>query len=620
MTQSHTTFQLQYAEQSHIEAGLDSASIHLVRDTSRAPTFFQGKLADPLLFREAMSALYQIYASDLRYKGRDRTAYLQYLQKQAAKDPSSAKSAAQMRQAEEHLLAQLEADAEEATDILDPLLTVHPDEAFLEVFSKDESSYARLSLHWDLFEDVADLTYGTTCVDFSPQWFEALQKLRSYKNTHVGMGEEGLKVGGEDTTPSPKDLRIPDSWLRGFVQVQAAATLPMTSFSLDPIDLYNVLIYLRSNKSKTGPRGLRYELIPGEAPRMILEPTEQLFFGKGEAYEGLRPKIIRTWGRRRLFLLQRLLPFVKSIQVHTLGSGLPTFYVLDMGGMTLTLGLSGWTNQNWGASAQFDAMLPQSDLKKKTLDQLTKALSASSSMELEHIQEDLNLDRGTALAALQTLCQRGLVTYDLHRGVYRFRSISEAPLDHERLRFRNEREAKANELIELNENEKEPLIQITKLNHVLGSGTEIHGEIEDRAAFRTYQSSFFIDLDGRITRTKCTSPWYQRTQGKEGPSEYVLALLLLYRQQEAEREALRQAGEDRKVIVAETRTLTRRKRTKETVYQVTLDHKQIRVQWGPRDQAPKKQTLLFNDESGAREAYFARLDQLTSQGYIDTNA
>ncbi len=175
-------------------------------------------------------------------------------------------------------------------------------------------------------------------------------------------------------------------------------------------------------------------------------------------------------------------------------------------------------------------------------------------------------------------------------------------------------------MLALNESSDPPLIHITKLNHVLGSGTEIHGEIEDRTAFRTYQSSFFMDLDGRITRTKCSSPWFQRTQGKEGPSEYVLALLLMYRQQEAEREALRAAGDDRKIIIAETRTLTRRKHTQETVYQLTLDHKQVRIQWGPRDKKPKRQTLLFNDEAGAREAYFARLDQLTSQGYIDTNA
>ena len=353
---------------------------------------------------------------------------------------------------------------------------------------------------------------------------------------------------------------------------------------------------------------------------MILEPMEKLFLGQGKPYDGRSPQIIRTWGRRRLFLLRRLLPFTDSITVHTLGSGLPTFYVLHMGAISLTLGLSGWTDQNWSASAQFDAMLPKDEVKPKTLQKLTKLLKNASSMSFEHIAEDLGVNNRQGLAALQQLCQQGLVTYDLENELYRYREMAATPLDTERLKFRNEREARANELLAQNATADTPFINITKLNHVLGEGTEIHGEVEDRVAYRTYQSSFFVDLDGRVTRTKCSSPWYKQTSGKEGPSEYILALLLMYRQQETEREELRRQGKDRQLIVAETRTLTRRKRTKETVYQVTLDHKQLRIQWGPRDQNPKRQTLLFNKPEEARDAYFARLDQLTAQGFIDTHA
>ncbi len=614
MTQPNTTFQLHYSHTSQIESDLTQTAIHLARDTARAPIFFRGRVAQPLLLREALSTLYQIYASDLRFKGRDRTAYLQYLQKQAAKDPSSAKSAAQMRQSEEFLLANLE--EQESTDILDPLLTVHPDQAFLEVFSKDESSYAQLSFQWELFEEVEDLTYGTTHIDFTPDFFEALQKIRSYKETTMDMGGQGTSFSKDEAPLPNKKLQVPDSWLRGFVQVQAATTLPMTRFHLSPIDLYNVLIYLRRNKPKKSPRGLRYELLPGIAPRIVLEPTEKLFLGQGQPYEGLSPQIIRTWGRQRLFLLRRLLPFTETVTVHTLGSGLPTFYVLHMGPITLTLGLSGWTDKNWSTSVQFDAMLPKGESKLKLLTQLTKQLKDASSMSLAGILEALDIPTSEGLAALQQLCQQGLVTYDLQNELYRYREMSPTPLETEKFKFRNEREARANELLAQNKEAKTPFITITKLTNVLGEGTEIHGEVEDRAAYRTYQSSFFIDLDGRMTRTKCSSPWYKQSQGKEGPSEYILALLLLYQQQETEREELRRQGKDRQRIVAETRTLTRRKNTKETVYRVTLDHKRMRVQWGPRAQAPKRQTLMFNSQEEARDAYFARLDQLTAQGYI----
>jgi predicted DNA-binding WGR domain protein len=572
------------------------------------------------MFREALSAFYQIYASDLRFRPRDRTAYLQYLQRQAAKDPSSAKSAAQMRQSEEFVLAGL-AEQEES-DILDPILTVHPDQAFLEVFSKDESSYARLSLHWDIFDQVADLTYGTTHVDFSPQFYEELQKIRSYKQTAIEMGQlQGLSIAHETTFDTAKTLRIADSWLRGFLQVQSAAALPMTHFTLSPIDLYNALIYLRRNKAKKGPRGLRYELIPNQPARLIIEPIEQIFFGQGSAYQGSRPQIVRTWGRQRLFLLQRILPFTQHIDVYTLGSGLPTFYVLRMEGASLTLGLSGWTDKNWSASSQFDALLPSQKVEEARLASLVELMRENFCMSMEQICEDLQTTYTQNISALQQLSRKGVIAYDLELKVFRYREISAETPAIEKLKYRNEHEANAHALLDapVTDGLSEP-VQITKFNHVLGSGSEIHGQIEDRAAYRQYKTNFFIDLDGRISRAKCTCAWFQRTSFKEGPCEHILALLLLYQRQQAEREELRRQGKDRQVIVAETRTLTRRHRKEETIYQLTLDHKQLRVQWGQRGTDMRRQTLLFNSPAQARDAYFDRLDQLANKGYIESHA
>ena len=42
--------------------------------------------------------------------------------------------------------------------VLDPIVSVHPDELFLEVFSKDEGSYAKLGIDWSAFSggDAAD--------------------------------------------------------------------------------------------------------------------------------------------------------------------------------------------------------------------------------------------------------------------------------------------------------------------------------------------------------------------------------------------------------------------------------------------------------------------------------
>ena len=56
-----------------------------------------------------------------------------------------------------------------------------------------------------------------------------------------------------------------------------------------------------------------------------------------EKYKGKAARVVRVWGRRRLMMLQRFLPFVEQVDVQLLGSGLPSFWVLRAAGMTITL-------------------------------------------------------------------------------------------------------------------------------------------------------------------------------------------------------------------------------------------------------------------------------------------
>ena len=59
--------------------------------------------------------------------------------------------------------------------------------------------------------------------------------------------------------------------------MQSAAALPHDTFALAPIDLYNLLRHLRLHGDRKGRRrGLRLELVPGEAPRLVLEPWEMV--------------------------------------------------------------------------------------------------------------------------------------------------------------------------------------------------------------------------------------------------------------------------------------------------------------------------------------------------------
>ena len=91
----------------------------------------------------------------------------------------------------------------------------------------------------------------------------------------------------------------------------------------------------------------------------MLEPWETLIETSAEIYQGRQAKVIRVWGRRRLMLLRRMLPFVEEVEVHLLGSGLPSFWILRAGHMTFTLGLTGFTASNWSQAVNFDLLMPR---------------------------------------------------------------------------------------------------------------------------------------------------------------------------------------------------------------------------------------------------------------------
>src|SRR5687768_13941596 len=66
-----------------------------------------------------------------------------------------------------------------AGEILDPVITVHPDRVFFEAFSQDQSAYALLITDPAIFEQEGQSQTGTTNVDFTAWLWGALGEMRS---------------------------------------------------------------------------------------------------------------------------------------------------------------------------------------------------------------------------------------------------------------------------------------------------------------------------------------------------------------------------------------------------------------------------------------------------------
>src|SRR5439155_9226 len=157
--------------------------------------------------------------------------------------------------------------------LLDPVVSVHPDELSLEAFSRDESTYARVAAKHDLFHRVQELQCGTTNIDFSTGLHTEVERLRSYRQTSFTVDPGGVTVSTDGGEHREKKIDLPESWVMGFLQ-----------------------------------------------------------------------------------LLARLIPLTRRIDVFLAGHGLPAIYVLDLGPLTFTLALSGWTDNDWTGGAKFDLL------------------------------------------------------------------------------------------------------------------------------------------------------------------------------------------------------------------------------------------------------------------------
>ena len=76
-------------------------------------------------------------------------------------------------------------------------------------------------------------------------------------------------------------------------------------------------------------------------------------------YEGDNDQTIRVWGRRRLFILESLIPVAQHFDLYLIGTGFPYFFVANMHGMQFTLGLSGWSSNNFADGSNFSLLAPQ---------------------------------------------------------------------------------------------------------------------------------------------------------------------------------------------------------------------------------------------------------------------
>lgn len=535
-------FDHKYSGSTTVNNSAHGTAMSFAPDTLREPVSFIGKLNKKIAFREAISALHDVVVSDFRFKPKDRTEYKAWAAEQEKLWLSDYMAGFQVEQVKMRIgalreeLKQVQAEKnrvlgpfnkakkeyfnylyrndKDAWIVLDPVITVHPDEVFFECFSQDESSYGKLSCSYNVFTELNEFQCGTTNIDYSAALYGEFQKIRGYKDTEFRIDPSGFeaRTTHEEVYKEVK-IDLPDSWVRGFLQVSAAMTLPATVFELHPMDVFSLCQYLRRFKEKEGPRALRFILEPGKPVRLVMEPWYEVLTFHRSIYTGAEDKTIRIWGRRRLTILERLIPVAKSFKVVLLGAGLPSFFLADLGDMTFTLGLSGWTNNDWSRAGNFDLMAPRGHVDLLTKQKVFSALRENWLDTSDHLAQKLALDPAVVSAALTAYTQAGRVVYDLNLGVYRVRELTREPLDFSALRFASEQEKLANEYIEQGK------IKIS--TRIENDTLYITGKVKSKT--ETFNTLAVIDKDQRLTDGSCDCSFYGTNKLKKGPCEHILA-------------------------------------------------------------------------------------------------
>ncbi len=534
-------FNFRYSGSSTITSNARSVGMNFVPDTRRSPTHFVGQLNQKVPFREAISALHDVVISDLRFQPKDKSEYKRWaasqedlwLAKMMAEEPDLEKRTEQIRQE----IAALDKQRRETMGpfwlaqnlyfkwlfikdkaawwVLDPVITVHPDELFFECFSEDESSYGRLACSYEVFDQLGDRACGTTNIDYSQALYNEFQKIRDYKSTELKVDPSGFEIETEDDERFQEvKIDLPDSWVRGFLQVSSAMTLPGYSLDLHPMDVHNICFLLRRAKEKQGPRSLRFRLAPGEPVRIVFDPWNRELICPRSNYEGPLETEIRIWGRRRLLILERLIPMARRFRVTLLGTGMPSFWQADLRDMHFTLGLSGWTANDWSRMGNFDLMAPRANVDDATKLQVFEALQETWFENPSRLADRLGLDREIVLGALANWTQAGRAIYDGHRDVYRVRELSREPLPLAELRFSNPREAAATEL--------------TRDERIIVQAGSSEGITRLTGAVGRYHPVIHIDEDQRLTFGECTCNFHQQNKLRMGPCEHMLALRMTH--------------------------------------------------------------------------------------------
>jgi hypothetical protein len=514
-------------------------------DLSRDPVFLKGKVLCGTAFAQAMLALGQIVKTSARATVKDHSAYQEWVQGQYLKELDATKAALKrklpkLKARDVRLREEIKALEDrirtwtnelydyktirsfydwlythnrEAWIAIDPIVSVQSDATFFEGFSVDESIYGRVKLPHKSIESDAAIRPGTTNIDFSLGLDKEFSRIRSYRPMQLTVGSGSVTVETDIGTAVERKIDLPDSWVRGLVEVQSALVFAPIDLVLSPLFIADILAILEGEKEKHGPRSLRFRLLPGEPVSIEIEPWGVVRTDHESQFSGDRVQEIRIWGRRRLKVLTDLLTSAERLHVRLLGSGMPSFWSATQDGVEFTVGLTGWTSLDWASRTRFSAIIPTGNVSEELVLRTAALLKASGGLTADELTETTQAPMIQARGALQALCLGGKAMFEPETNLYRWRELF-AEFDLAALPPPGLEERKGIELSAASAVTIEKDLWESGRHHLVATVSDD----DDRT------TTLDTDVDGHVLYAECTCSYFRYHKLREGPCRHLVAL------------------------------------------------------------------------------------------------
>jgi SWIM zinc finger len=360
----------------------------------------------------------------------------------------------------------------------DPVVTSNVDRLRFESFSACAGVYSRLDLEPDLLGDAAT-TWGTTNVDFNQPMRAALARVREADAMLMNVGHDEVAVTTLGGTAVEKKVPLPERWLKGFAEVQVAASRMILRYELTAIEARRFLQSLPRGKS----RGLAWATPAGKALRLAARSDEAS---------------VCLAGPERLRLLEKLIPFTRALRIYGpppdggARGAEPSAWELVLDGARVVFAVSPELFRGFSGEGGVLSDLAAAD--EEVVERLVDDL---------HGQPEIEVTTAAERVALGALGAAGRVGYDLANNTFFHREL---PYDRTLLEKMHPRLLGAQKLVD-----------------------EDAVRLEGEAA---YVSSG--DVEYLVRGERCTCPWFARHRGERGPCKHVLAAQQVRRQVDVE--------------------------------------------------------------------------------------